>query len=384
MSLGRIRILQIVAGLDIGLTFGGAERSGLELARALDPATFDVTVCSFWRCDTPTEKSWQAVLESAGIPVFFATASGARRNSMDFFAGAKHVVYECRARQIHITHAHHEGGALAALCAKARGTRAAMRTVHMPLPEEWGHGFSASLFRAAFSRIAFPLLMDAEVAVSPDFQRQLARRVLNRRAPEMIYNTRPLQPQPPRLRTGNVIGSIGRLAEQKGHLILIEAMPRVLAAVPGARLMIVGEGELRPRLEQRIHALNLGARVELLGQRDDVPDLLNEMAVLAMPSCWEGVSTAFLEAVAAGVPVVASDIPGFREFIQPNQTGWLMPEGNALALADALVEALQYPERALQFARRAQQDILPQVSMQAICSQYEGIYRRLYGSVARP
>lgn len=376
--MNRIRILHIVAGMDVGHTFGGAERSGLELARALDPSAFEVTVCSFWRCDTPVEAAWQSELEAAGIPVLYATHSGARRNSSDFWAGARRVVDWARAHPVHIIHAHHEGGALAALLAKARGgTRAALRTAYVPLDEEWGNGVAAAVFRAVCSQVLFPALLQAEVNVSPDHRRRLAQRPFAKRDPQLIYNTRRLMIHAPALPTTPLIGSVGRLTSQKGHIDLVNAMPHICAALPEARAVIAGEGELRPMLQQRAEALGVAGHIQLLGQRDDIDALLRQMTLFVMPSRWEGVPLALLEAVAAGVPVVAADIPGFREFIVHGQNGWLVPPGDAPALAQAVIGVLTEPQHALACARAAQTSILPKFSIEAIAGQYQTLYRSL-------
>jgi glycosyltransferase involved in cell wall biosynthesis len=378
LSVNRIRVLHIVAGLDIGHTFGGAERSAIELALALNPNAFDVRVCAFWRCDTPPETEWQRALEAQSISVCFATPSGARRNSSDFWRGARWVADWCRAQPVDIVHAHHEGGALAALWARNRGgTRIAMRTAYVPHDEEWGHGPINALLRHIFTDHVFPVSLNAEVSVSPDHHRQLGLRPHRARQLALIYNARTLQSVPPRLRDQPVIGNVGRLTTQKGQVDLIEALPVVRQHVPDARLLIAGEGELRPSLVGRAAALGIGDQVQLLGQRQDVQDLMKQMAIIAMPSRWEGIPLAFLEAVAAGVPVVASDIPGFREFIVHRQSGWLVPPQDSTALADAMIEALTQPQLALACAQAAQRSILPQFSMDVIAEKYQALYRSI-------
>lgn len=378
--MSRIRVLHVVAGLDIGATFGGAERSGLELARALDRAAFDASVCAFWRCATEAERAWQRSLAGHGIALSFATDAGARRNSADFVAGARSIAAACRADPVDIIHAHHEGGALAGLWARqAGGARAVLRTGYVPLEEEWGRGAAAAAFRAAFSRIIFPRALAAEVSVSPDHQRRLRARALDRGA-LLIYNTRPLDVRPPRLRSGASIGAVGRLTEQKGHATLIEALPVVARAVPAARVTLVGDGELRAELGARAAALGVADRVAFAGRLDDVAAALDGFDVFALPSLWEGVPLALLEAIAAGVPVVASDIPGVRELIRPGQTGWLAPPRSPEGLAAALIDALAHPDRGLAMAARAQSDVLPAFSIRAVAAQYEQLYHRVLQS----
>lgn len=385
--MNRINVLQIVAGLDVGNTFGGAERSGLELALALDSAQFAVTVCSFWQCGTAVERAWQEKLERAGIPLFFATPLAAQRNSMDFFAGAKHIVNWCRDHPIDIIHAHHEGGALTALWAKASaGARVALRTTHVPLGNEWGTGVVNGMLRASMSHVVFPLFLDAEVSISQERcdmlnQRWMARWL--RRHADLIHNALPLVAQAvqPRLQQPPVIGCVARLSAEKGVDRLLNAMPAVLAARPDAKLLIAGDGPLRTDLQALARRLGIHERVHFFGQCDDVPALLKQMSVFVLPSLYEGVSTALLEAIAAGVPAVASDIAGNRAIINDGRAGWLVDAAQPAIFANAIIAALANPIEAAQRAATAQQvlaEYTPEVSIQT----HTALYNRLI--VRRP
>jgi glycosyltransferase involved in cell wall biosynthesis len=137
---------------------------------------------------------------------------------------------------------------------------------------------------------------------------------------------------------GTVVGNVARLAEQKGQRTLVAAARLVRERRPAVRFAIAGEGELRPELE--------GGPVELLGARDDVPDLLASFAVFAFPSRFEGLCLAVIEAQAAGVPVVATPVGGIRETVVDGETGWLVPVDDARALADRILWVLDHPDEA--------------------------------------
>ena len=155
---------------------------------------------------------------------------------------------------------------------------------------------------------------------------------------------------------GTVVGNVARLAEQKGHATLLEAAALVRRRRPDVRFAIAGDGELRHELEQQ--AKELGDHVAMLGNRPDVPDLLASFAVFAYPSRFEGLCLAVLEAQAAGVPVVATPVGGIRETVVDGETGFLVPVGNAEALAERIVYVLEHPDDARRVAdearRRAQ------------------------------
>lgn len=147
---------------------------------------------------------------------------------------------------------------------------------------------------------------------------------------------------------GTIVGNVARLAEQKGQRTLLEAVPAVLDRHPEVRFVIVGDGELREELKQL--AEPFGEHVVMLGNRPDVPDLLASFDVFAYPSRFEGLCLAVIEAQAAGVPVVATPVGGIRETVVDGETGFLVPVGDAAALAERVSYVLEHPEEARRVA----------------------------------
>lgn len=154
-----------------------------------------------------------------------------------------------------------------------------------------------------------------------------------------------------RVLEGTIVGNVARLAEQKGQRTLLEAAPLVLERRPDVRFAIAGEGELRGELEAL--AAPLGDRAVLLGERNDVPDLLASFEVFAFPSLFEGLCLAVIEAQAAGVPVVATPVGGIRETVVEGETGWLVPPRDPRALARQISWVLDHPEEARTVAAEA-------------------------------
>jgi|SRR5579859_138678 len=138
---------------------------------------------------------------------------------------------------------------------------------------------------------------------------------------------------------GFTIVCVARLSAQKRQTDLINAMPAILARVPGARLLLAGEGPTRPELDEQVAALGLGPCVQFLGAvtRAQLPELLAKSDVFVLPSIWEGLPVALIEALSAGKPIVATDVGGNAELVTPGQNGWLVPPGNVAALAEAVV-----------------------------------------------
>lgn len=133
-----------------------------------------------------------------------------------------------------------------------------------------------------------------------------------------------------------IVGSIGHLVESKAQHYLIEATARLRKQYPDMKLLIVGEGHRRAVLEQQIQNLGLSQTVSLLGERDDIADLLDVFDLYAMSSQREGIGRALTEAMYWGLPIVTSAVNGIKEVILHEQTGLLVPPHDPQALAAAI------------------------------------------------
>ncbi len=133
-----------------------------------------------------------------------------------------------------------------------------------------------------------------------------------------------------------VVGVVGRLSPQKAHHVLFEAVARCLPDVPSLRLVVIGDGELGPRLHRSAEQLGIGHRTTFLGTRRDVPLLLPGLDVSCLSSVHEGVPIALIEAMAAGVPIVASDCGAVRDIVEDGKQGFLVPVGDVDRFADRL------------------------------------------------
>ena len=178
-----------------------------------------------------------------------------------------------------------------------------------------------------------------------------------------------------RVLEGRIVGNVARLASQKGHRFLLEAVPLVVERHPDARFVIVGDGELRSELEQRTHDLGVVDRVLFTGARDDVPDLLASFELFAFPSLFEGLCLAVIEAQAAGVPVVATPVGGIRETVVDGESGFLVPVEDAAALAARISWCLEHPGEARRVAEQARRRVLERHSEQAMVDRTLALYR---------
>jgi glycosyltransferase involved in cell wall biosynthesis len=143
-----------------------------------------------------------------------------------------------------------------------------------------------------------------------------------------------------------IVGAVGRLAPKKAQGDLLDAVPHVVDRVPAARVVLVGDGPDRAALEARARALGVAERVRFLGAVGDAETLMARLDVFVLPSRLEGMSNALLEAMAAGRPVVATDVGANAELVVDGVTGFVVPPARPDRLAEAIVTLLKDPERA--------------------------------------
>lgn len=178
-------------------------------------------------------------------------------------------------------------------------------------------------------------------------------------------------------RKGAVVLNVGRLLKSKGQRELIEAMATLGSDWPDASLLIAGEGDDRHELERRVNRLGVTGQVSLLGTRSDIPALLHLADVFAFPSHYEGHGGALVEAMFAGRPIIASDIPVLQESITHGQTGLLVPPENSQALAKGILWLLENPDEARQMGLRAREKALRCFDIGKIAAQHEELYEQV-------
>jgi sugar transferase (PEP-CTERM/EpsH1 system associated) len=178
-----------------------------------------------------------------------------------------------------------------------------------------------------------------------------------------------------------VVGTVGRLQAVKDQVLLVRALARALAQQPSARsrlrLVVVGDGPLRGELQQAIDQAKLADVAWLAGERSDVPDWLRALDLFVLPSRSEGISNTILEAMASGLPVVATHVGGNPELVDAPSTGMLVPAGDEAALADAILASLSDPARARAQGAAGRRRIEQRFSLDAMVASYESMYERL-------
>lgn len=303
---------------------GGTEYQSIELVRRLNPAHWIPHVVCLHR-----EGSWLSRLEghAASIVEFPITSfkRGSTLRQMRRFAAW------CSEKRIDIVHACDLYANVFALPAAA----AAHVPVRIGSRRELNPDKSAGLIalqrlaytcahrivansRAAAERLRFEHVSPAQLAVIPNGLD------LDRFTPAPVNYA------------GQTLIVVANLRAEKGHDVLFQALARLRAGWPDARLLIVGDGPERQRLVARADELGVSSTIHFLGHREDVPALLAQADICIVPSHSEAFPNAALEAMAAGLPVIASATGGLLELVRHDRTGLLVPPASPARLADAL------------------------------------------------
>lgn len=175
-----------------------------------------------------------------------------------------------------------------------------------------------------------------------------------------------------------LVGTVGRMQTVKDQVLLAHAFVQALALAPELqlrmRLVMVGDGPLRAQAQAVLEAAGVARLAWLPGERGDVADIMRGLNVFALPSLAEGISNTILEAMASGLPVVATAVGGNADLVLQGQTGYIVCPANPQAMALRLVALASNPQRARSMGQAGRQRVQGTFSMQAMVSTYQSVY----------
>jgi glycosyltransferase involved in cell wall biosynthesis len=341
---------------------GGTERQMIELARRLDPHRWTVHIACFRARGAWFHRVAEVAASVAEFPVTTFRSLGAARHLSAF-------AHWCRQKRIAIVHTTElysnifglPGAALANVPVrignrreinpdKSRAQIAMQRAAYA-----FAHKIVANS-RAAADRLRAERVPAGKVAVISnglEFERYQAP-----------------HPRPKRRK----VVVVANLRQEKGHDVLMDAAPDVLRRYPDAQFEIVGGG---PELETLLAAAEAGGMLHaftFLGHRDDVPARLADGDIFVLPSRSEAFPNAVLEAMATGLPIVASGVGGILELIDDGRTGLLVPAGDATALADRICRLMNDTVFASRIGNSARADAHARYSFDRMVGAFESLY----------
>jgi glycosyltransferase involved in cell wall biosynthesis len=339
-------------------------------------------------------------IERPGKLAAEAEAAGARVVSLDKPAGRLPEYVE-RAAEIlaalkpDVVHTHQIGAAWYLGPAAKRQGRPVIHTEHgnhFVLAPDWRQRLKLRLLARAAARS-----IDRFCCVSEEIARAATRwRTVPQAKVEVIANGIPATlpeglPQPQAVReslgipaAAPVIGTVGRLSEVKQQDMLIRAARRLSDRWPELRVVIVGDGPERARLETVTREAGMSDRVLFLGYQSCPEQFLNILDVFALTSRTEGFPVSLLEAWRAARPVVATAVGGIPAVVAEGESGLLVPAGDEAAVASAIGRVLESPDFAARLGRAGQETLIKRYSLERMAAEYERRYRELRSHAGTP
>lgn len=365
----RIKVLQVIWAL----LYGGAERIVMDLSQSLDREKFDVHICC-----TNGKGVFAERMEKQGIPV--------------------HVLADAEWKPVYLS-----GLKLVRLLRKERPA-----VLH-------SHG-SGPLFDASFARLFYrvPLYVHTfHYGNYPHCSRKtlMAERVAARMPDQLVAVSNAqrsalvqyLKIPPSKIRTiwngvaknpniGNkelidakkgelgiqpgdlTLGTVAIFSEQKGFVYLLDSAAKVVNVLPKARFILVGDGPLRQELENKVRSMRLDSRVLFTGLRTDVQELLLTFDVFLMSSLWEGMALTLLEAMAAGKPVIATDVGDSSMIVKNGITGYLVPPKDPMQMADSILRLGSDPVAIRKMGEEALREYYDKFTLEKMMGEYGRLF----------
>ncbi len=360
--MNKTRVIHIITSLN----FGGAERMLLDLTRGLKEEGYDVSV---------------ATVVGGGLMVGDFSEAGVevkifRKRGKIGLGVIWQICRYLRRERPAIVHTHLFGGdtwgRIAAILARVP---VIISTEHNTNTDEGGMKRFVKKFLSFFTKkIVAVSGAVKDYSVSVDHIKIKKIEVIQNgidvsqfaNIPEKKFNSPP------------VIGVIGRLEPQKGHEYLFEAL-NLIKTIPWV-LWVVGDGSLKNDLERLAKDLSLRERIIFLGARRNIPEILSQTDIFVLPSLWEGLGLALLEAAAAGKPVVASRVGGVLEIIEDGKNGILVEAKNVKSLAEGLEHVLLGENEAHEMGRAAREAVVEKFSAGKMVELYKKLYKNIFSA----
>ncbi|HWC14342.1 MAG TPA: glycosyltransferase family 4 protein [Actinomycetota bacterium] len=378
--MNRPRVLQLITHLDPG----GAQETVILLAKGLPARGFDVVVAG-----RPGSEAVR--LTEAGI-TYIPVDELFRPISLGKDARAFRAIHGIlRDQQVDVVHTHSsKAGVIGRISARLHRVPAIVHTSHgLPINPDMGRGQRIALLMAerasarvshrviAVSRATSRELLHLKLARSEQIEIIPSGVAIGRFASADRAEARRLLELPD---DALVVGWVGRHFEQKRPQHVIEVARRVVERVPRAMFVLIGDG---PLLERSRAAASGDRRIRVVGHRSDVDRLYAAFDLFLLASAWEGLPRTVLEAQAAGVPVVATDVNGVREAVRPGETGYLAPAGDIDQLAERVSRLLENGEERVRLSENAKRTIDAEYSEEHTIAATARLYEDLLTTTTR-
>ena len=372
----------VLIGIPV-LNIGGTEIQTLSLVRVLLSAGYEVTVCCYYEFND----SMVCRMERIGAKVILMKLK--RSNGMlSLMIKLRELFNELQADIVHIQYI--APGLVPIIAARLSRIKTIFATVHQPGRT---YGWKPKLLIRIASHLCTVFFCNSRAVekswfgdcqifdpekVDPMTKHFTIYNGVDSGKIERIVNQTDKKSlkESLNIKDKKVVGVVGRLRKEKGHLILLESMKIIIKELPDTVLLVVGDGPDRGYLESMANGMGIDGCIKWLGQRDpdEVVELYGIMDVVAVPSLFEGFGLTAAEAMAAGRPVVASKVDGLMEVIRDGLNGLFVSPGDSQAVARAILELLLNPEKAASMGARGRQLVVNEFSLERFQSAILAAY----------
>lgn len=371
----KIKVLHILPGLGIG----GAEKLVVDMVELADRSRFNIAVMRILGIDSfLTEK-----LKNKGCQVYTIAPELKGTSSLKgvnliwtairIMKKVQKLLHEIKPDVVH-TH-----------LSTLRVTLIPTLFCRIPVKVHTIHNVAekdAQGITRLFNRIAFKFFGVVPVSISQEVAQSVKKLYGRKISTPIIYNGIDVQrfsiDRPKRVdRDKTILINVARFAEQKNHALLIRAFSKAVQSCPNLELWLVGDGELRRDIEELVKQLGLEEKVKFLGVRSDVPELLSQADIFVLSSDYEGFGLVVAEAMASGLPVIATAVAGVTEVLEGGKAGILVPPKDADALAKAIVELVKDEKRRLELSSYGKKRVSQNFDIRITVREYERLYYAL-------
>jgi glycosyltransferase involved in cell wall biosynthesis len=355
------------------LNIGGLQQVVVNLCRCIDRDAFNVSVLCLRNLG-----AYVPEVEELGVRVHFIPQ---KKSGVDYFSFSK-VGRVFREEEVDIIHTHNTqpliDGVLGALLS---GVKTIVHTDHArDFPDKKRYMFT----EWCMSRLVYKMVGVSDHTVSNlrKYERIPIEKLttipngIDRRKYQISIDKNKKRTEIGIIHDGPIMGLGVRIAEQKGITYLLQAMPVILKQFPGLSLVIAGDGNLLGALKQEARELNIDRHVFFIGSRLDMPELLKMFDLYVLPSLWEGLPMVLLEAMAAGCPIVATNVGGIAQAITDGYNGTLIEPRNPQKITEAVINLLNRPDIREAYINNARQVFMDKFSADIMTRRYEGLYLR--------
>lgn len=373
-----IRVLHLLHTI----AYGGVETSVINWLRTFDPRRVEVHLVCFADPDG-TERPFVRAAEAAGLRL---TATVPWRRSKPVFAAARHLAALVRKHRIDIVHSHNCYADVVARIARFLVRVRLVTTLYVWGDFGWRRNLIQWLNQIAIRRFDV-ISAHCEIAVEQTVARGFARERVRLLISGFASNHRPISPTERQRRRQErgvaehevVLANVARFYPEKAHDALLRSFRMIHDRRPETRLWILGVGPLEAEVRRQCTALGLDDCVSFLGFVEDLPAILALVDLQVHPSHMEGVALSICSGMAAGLPIVASNVGGLPEVLKQGHTGLLVPPGDEAGFAEAVIGLVEQADRARRLGAAARKFIEEDYSLARAARAVERTYQEVMG-----